>query len=60
MKEKVECQQLPVKDLVCIMLISHCVEFIDMVATPSLQEILGNIVFACGTYVHLKLRRFDS
>lgn len=34
MKEKVECQQLPVKDLVCIMLISHCVEFIDMVATP--------------------------
>lgn len=58
MKGKMETQQFPVQDLVCIMLISHCLEFIDM-ATTSLQEILGNIVFAWGAYVHLKLRRCD-
>lgn len=55
MKETMEAKQLPVKDRVCIMLLSQYPEFIDM-ATPSLQGSLGNVVSAQGTYIHLKLR----
>jgi len=51
-----EAKQVPVKDLVCIMLISHCPEFTDM-AMPNLQGSLGNVVSAWGTYIHLKPRR---
>lgn len=45
MKETMEAKQLPVKDRVCIMLLSQYPEFIDM-ATPSLQGSLGNVVSA--------------